>query len=464
MPPTTAIDIPVSISVPEDGMSVRVAIRSGASIKALDAPMVIAHLTSLGVTLTTRGEAEIQELCRPRKAGRVAPPVLVATGTPAVHDTRAYLQLIDPIGQVMESSRQVKAGDPIATLVPHVAGRDGVDVFGKPIHRRQAEAVPVIDSSLTLAPDGRTYLAAIDGAIRVRGNGPAQEIAVIPCFIHAGDLVGGDDRGSSRRLHSAGEIIVDGSVTGATLQAGGDIRIVGQIENSTVSGEGRLCVRGVENTTVDVAGDCFAAEITRSRIGCGGALDVEHGNIVGGHVIAAGGLCCKSIGSANLVKTLIEVGIDHRLRERLATVMPEMEARLTKAAKIRQAVEPLLRDAQALTPQQQLRVAALLAEADCIEEQAQKERRELRQEYATALARCKHEVRVSHIIHAGVTIRFPGVQTTVRIPLHGPCRVIMETTNGVSRIVLCEDGAECTPLELCHLDEDWRDASKELAA
>jgi hypothetical protein len=68
------------------------------------------------------------------------------------------------------------------------------------------------------------------------------------------------------------------------------------------------------------------------------------------------------------------------------------------------------------------------------------------------------------VVYPGVTIRFPGAQTTARIILRGPCRICLEMQNGQSRIVLVQEGGSGMPLELCKLAEDWRSLGRQLAA
>jgi hypothetical protein len=457
MPSPEETDLPASIEIALDKLSVRLRPRSDRPARTLDGPAIITQLTSLGVKIDARCEAQVREFCRPRKSGQPAVPVVVATGTPPVDDVPPYLELVDTMARATGESRHVKTKDPVATLVPRNPGRDGIDVMGNPVPRRQAETLPAIDASLTPAPRGCIYLAAIDGVIRVRGTGPTQSVVVLPCLRHAGDV-------SGKVIHSTGEVVIDGAVRGGSLRAGGDIRVGSDMENSMAMCDGEFSAAELRSSKIEVAGNCTAKSVNQSRISCGQELKVENGNIVGGHVIAAGGLRCKSLGAPDFTKTLIEIGINHHLGERLSMLVPEIEARLAKASRIRLAVDPLLQSKQTLTPQQQLKIGALLTEADVLETVAQNQRRELREEYEVALKRCRNEVHVSEIVHPGVTIRFPGAQTTARIALRGPCRICLETRDGQPSVVLYRDGAPGVPLELCKLNEDWRSAAKRIAA
>ena len=81
------------------------------------------------------------------------------------------------------------------------------------------------------------------------------------------------------------------------------------------------------------------------------------------------------------------------------------------------------------------------------------------------MARCRNEISIAQIVHPGVTIRFPGAQTTVRIALRGPCRISLEAKgNQHPRIILSQGGSSAIPLELHRVNDDWPAAVNQLAA
>jgi uncharacterized protein (DUF342 family) len=339
-------------------------------------------------------------------------------------------------------------------------------VFGKPILRKKACDLPHIDASLTISADRNTCNAAIDGIVRLREDGPIKKICVLPCLLHAGDLCGA--AGQTSHLQSPGEITIEGRVSAAMIEAGGAIHIGGDIENAMATCDGDFTAGALKVATLDVAGNCIAASILQSRIACGGELIVEDGNIAGGEIVAARGLRCKSLGAppsgGSAIKTIVEIGIDYRLRQRLTVTLPELDAQIAKAHKIRKTVEPLLHSLQPLTPKQQLRVAELLAEADALEASATRERHQLRQDYEAAIARIRAEVQVAEIVYPGVTIRFPGAQATVRIALKGPSHISLQSKNNERPRITLTQGSMVIPLESSAVNEDWRIAAKQLAA
>jgi hypothetical protein len=297
MPASGTADLPVAVDIAQGSLSVRVSVDPDLGIRPTDAPLIVAHLMKMGVVLNARGEAEIRELCRPRKSVPAAPPALVAVGTAAVDDVPAHLTLLPNIAATIFESPQVKVGDPVATLVARRIGTDGVDVFGKPIHRRQAAAQPVVDESLSPSAGGKTFHAAIDGVVRTRGEGVARTIAILPCLRHEGDMAGGS-------LVSPGEISVNGDVRSSTLRAGGTIHVVGDMENSTAGCDKMLTASSLRGATIDGA-DVVASEIFQSRISCGGEV-------------------------------IVESGTDDRARKRMEAILPEVEAKIARPAFRRQ--------------------------------------------------------------------------------------------------------------------------------
>jgi hypothetical protein len=116
--------------------------------------------------------------------------------------------------------------------------------------------------------------------------------------------------------------------------------------------------------------------------------------------------------------------------------LPEAAALRAKAAKIRQALGPLMRNQKALSAQQKERATELLFEADELEAQADALLAGLRAAAAAAAARARPEVEVGQTLYPGVTVRFPGVSAAVDEALPGPLRVTTRTLHGETRVVV----------------------------
>jgi hypothetical protein len=155
-----------------------------------------------------------------------------------------------------------------------------------------------------------------------------------------------------------------------------------------------------------------------------------------------GVVACAVLGSPSEAPTLVEAGIDQVLRNIASEVLPGLEGEIAKVKKVRDTVEPLLRNQKALTAPQKERATELLYEARERDEQITQTLVKLRHDLEEASARAQAEVAVTDVLHAGVTIRFPGLETTIRSPLKGPLRIVPQQLGGERCIVLLEEGSE----------------------
>jgi hypothetical protein len=130
------------------------------------------------------------------------------------------------------------------------------------------------------------------------------------------------------------------------------------------------------------------------------------------------------------------------LRNTASDVLPGLEGDIARVRKVRGTIEPLLRNQKALTAPQKERATELLYEAGERDEQITQTLNKLQHDLAEANARAQAEVAVTDVLHAGVTIRFPGLETIIRSPLKGPLRIVPQQLGGERCIVLIEEGSE----------------------
>jgi uncharacterized protein (DUF342 family) len=333
---------------------------------------------------------------------------------------------------------------------------------GEVVARVQSDAsdrqdVPrvVLGEGVALGSDGQSITAIADGRAIVDGG----RLCVRP-----GQTIEGDIGLGSPRIHAAGALLITGNVADVCSITGNDsIQVDGVIEQASVCAAGDLCAVGgisgkhkglcragraiaakyILNASVEAGGDVTTGMIAGSRVVCGGRLLVTDGPIVAGHVTAAGGVTCQTIGSVAESPTLIEVGIDEELRGLARRKVPEIQVIQGKARKIRDMVEPLMRNPRALTPQQKERATELLFQADELDVQTQQMLGEMRSQYERAGRCCEGIVRVQQLLHPGVTIRFPGHSATTEEPMHGPLRLLTRQIRGQTHVVVIygENGA-----------------------
>lgn len=241
---------------------------------------------------------------------------------------------------------------------------------------------------------------------------------------------------------ASGAISVGGTIEAAVVKAGGDIEtdgdIVGRNKGQCISG-GSVRFRSANAASIEAAGDVIGGvEVANSRVIAGGALRCEAGHIYGGHTTVNGGVVCVTLGSPSESQTLIEVGIDERLR-RLSTVHSSViEANLKRVQHVRSQIVPLLANQKALTAKQKESATELLYNAAEIEQETETLIQQLRGQVAASFAAAKREVTITGKLYPGVVIRFLNVEVHVERMIKGPVRVSAEGKGSTARVVLTE--------------------------
>jgi hypothetical protein len=275
---------------------------------------------------------------------------------------------------------------------------------------------------------------------------------------HDGDLkVGGNIRGGMTVV-AGGELTVGGSIDAAHVKAARSITVAGAIaghgKGRCVSG-GTVSFRIANGMEIHAAEDVVAViEIVNCRIIAGGALKCEQGSLHGGHITANGGVICDTLGSPAGMATLIEAGIDERLRRLGETVALEIERNLIKIHRVRTEIAPLLANQKALTAKQKETATEMLFEAGELEEKTETLIRDLRRAADAIRARGKPEVVVNKTLNPGVTVRFDGVETAITEPIAGPVRIWIKPLGHSHQIVLTDltDNTSHSLMTSAHVD------------
>lgn len=260
------------------------------------------------------------------------------------------------------------------------------------------------------------------------------------------NLVLQGDVTDGRSILSRGNITVGGSVTNAQVRAAGDLVIgggaIGRDKCRCVAG-GKLQIRHANGATLEAGGDLLIqTNATHARLITGGVLDVSHGSLSGGWATAGAAIQCAVLGSPSETPTLVEVGIDERLRHRANECLPQMEDQLAQVLRLQTAAAPLLRHQKNLTPQEKEKATELLYEIQEIQEAIEPVLAELRQLDQQARLRPPPRIVVSDVIHAGVTVRIGSLEAQIRCAMKGPLVLTRRRIAGVSSIVCIEPGAE----------------------
>lgn len=267
----------------------------------------------------------------------------------------------------------VRAGDVIGEKVAAVAGKPGHDVRMKPIPAREGRDIALQGGrNVEVSDDGRTFAAAIDGQLVLRGQVPS----VLPVF----EVRGNVDIGTGD-IDFVGNVIVHGDVCdGFEVKADGNIEVRGMVNCSRLQASGNAVVLGgflgkdkgeivaggsigvkfVENGSLRAAESIVVERaVMHSAMVAGKRIQVKgtKGLIVGGQSTAGEEIEAVTIGSALGTKTVLAVGVDFAARDKIARVERELEEINLNLEKIQKTLvffERIAKASGALAPEQEL--------------------------------------------------------------------------------------------------------------
>ncbi|MBQ6968305.1 MAG: DUF342 domain-containing protein [Lachnospiraceae bacterium] len=268
-------------------------------------------------------------------------------------------------------------GQVVAEMIPAVKGEDGADVYGNRIPPRQVKEVHFSHGpNLHVSEDGKQLISDIDGHIDIISD---------KIFVSGVLELENVDTSTGNIDNYEGNLLIKGNViTGFSVKASGDIEIRGVVEGARVEAGGQITVvRGVngmergylksgknvvckyiENAVVEAANNVTTECIINSTVTAGNGVyvDGKKGFISGGNVRARYEVDAKIIGSEMGGDTVLEVGVDPAVKERLAELKQEND-QLTKNAKKIQpvllAMQQKMKKGESFTPEQKAQVRML---------------------------------------------------------------------------------------------------------
>ncbi|MBQ9123288.1 MAG: DUF342 domain-containing protein [Lachnospiraceae bacterium] len=269
------------------------------------------------------------------------------------------------------------AGDVLATLTREDPGEYGTDVFGARIKPRDVKKLTFkYGNNIEVSEDGLSLIAQVNGHVTlVEGKVFVSNVFEVENvnpstgnIDFSGSVQIGGDVQAGYRVKAGGNIIVNGAVEGAYLEAAGDI-IIARGMNGMSKGElhagGNIVARFLENATAVAAGYVHAESIVHCNIQAGTEVTVDgkRGNIAGGKICATQSITTKVLGSEMGVSTIAEVGVDPSVKTRYAQVQQE----LMEVAKEIKTIDPIIetykeraKQKMTFTAQQSMYISGLL--------------------------------------------------------------------------------------------------------
>ena len=247
--------------------------------------------------------------------------------------------------------KSVKAGQVLAIIEPPTTpGTQGINIFEEILPAVPGKEVSIVPGdNVEATPDGRQYIAQIDGMVVLKDNRL--------CLYNIYEIKGDVDF-ETGNVECNGSVIVKGNVRPTFhVKATGDVVVHGEIDNGFIDCEGNLEVRGgiynKEDGKIRAGGDIQAHFMVHGKVRARGDISVKGeifdsevyagghilasgntGKIIGGSCFATKGIDARQAGSPSYVKTLLKVGISIEDKERLEHVVREMEDLKQKIRKI----------------------------------------------------------------------------------------------------------------------------------
>lgn len=461
--PATAIKS-IRIDVDKERLSASVALNAGAEDVVLTVEELVAEVTSQGIVLNDEGKKNLEKFIQDLVDKKVPDPAVVACGVEPVHDKNGKVERLYEIQDVPtptenEDSKAtqsfydrssiitVEKKQTVLKIHPPVDGKDGVDVYGKPIARKLGREAKV-SLGLNMELQGDTVIATVGGQLNDENGkywvNPRLEINGDVDFSIGNIKFDGEVFITKNvldlfKIQSKSTVSIQGMVEAAEIHAGEDLFVTGGItgKEKGVFFAGRdIHSKYITNSHVRAKNDIIVVkEVINCDLACDGQLNIENGSLVGGHAVVTGGVKVKQLGSEAGVKTILEVGIDEDLKLKLLEVAPEVELRRRKAAKVREVVEPLLANQKHLNNEQKEKATELLYQAYELEDSVREMIEELRTIYEKTKEKTVPEILVQGVAYNGVEIHFPKAATTLKDPIKGPLKITTGKINGSVRVL-----------------------------
>jgi hypothetical protein len=295
----------------------------------------------------------LEVLCQAPLPAGLRHTALLARGTSPIDGTdaccRSTRDLALPCSQILEDgtvdfsgrdgARIVWPGQVLVRVVPATLGRPGMDVTGAEVPARPGRELPALpfkagqnvrvrchkDQATALISKVRGHLALAGDTVAVKLVEQLPEAAGLVAVDRDLRISGNVLAGATVR--AKGSIVIGGCVEpGATLEAQGDILIAKGVsgESTRIVCQGCLETKFIQESAVLAQGHILVGSyILHARVRAGGRLKVctgggpRGGSIVGGEVHAALGIEARFVGSPSGEPTLVGVGPDPELLERL---------------------------------------------------------------------------------------------------------------------------------------------------
>ena len=243
----------------------------------------------------------------------------------------------------------IQEGDVICDIVPPVPGTDGMRVDGtvatpaavKPAKVPAGKYTKVTEDGLQLVADKTGHLE-FDGKnffIKVLLDIPGDVDYSTGNLIYNGDIhIHGDVR-ATFEVKASGNIIIDGLVEAARVEAGGDVLISSGVlgdGNAKIISGGDLRAKYLESCEAYVGKSVYADCVMSSQVYCDDTIQITSGRgaIIGGMIVAGNLIKCKIVGTDSGRKTELELGTQTYIKMKYSAETAELKSAMNELTRL----------------------------------------------------------------------------------------------------------------------------------
>ena len=245
-----------------------------------------------------------------------------------------------------------KKGDILARLHPGDPGEYGTDIYQEKIKPRTIkQAVLKYGRNIMISDDRQVLTTQVNGHVSlVEGKVFVSDVLEVENVDNStgnieydGNVMVNGNVCTNFKVKAKGDIEVRGVVEGAYLEAEGSVVIargMNGMAKGTLKAGGNVIAKFIENSKVNAGGYVSAGSILHSEVTAGTEVIVsgKRGFITGGKVCAANLVQVKTLGSYMGADTLVEVGVDPNIKQRIQ----ELQKAMTENKKEMDAMAPVL--------------------------------------------------------------------------------------------------------------------------
>ena len=234
----------------------------------------------------------------------------------------------------------VGAGEVLATLEPADLGDDGMDVRGIVVHPKTVVQKKLRHGkNIHLSEDGNTMYSDVNGHASLADDQvfvsntyevPADVSVASGDIDYDGNVEVKGNVVTGFTVRAKGDIIVNGVVEAATLEAGGQIilkRGMQGMGKGVLRAGGNIVSRFLESCDVKAGGEVTADAIMHSKVIAKGDIVAtgKKGMITGGELHTRGNISARILGSTMGTTTILESGIGEEIMEEYRQINKDIE-------------------------------------------------------------------------------------------------------------------------------------------